>query len=293
MIMGMLLCVLCFTGCSAKEMKDQVRNFTDAGNKRVEGVKNGYYEGLEEITYGDAFKEFFSHRTWKSIDGDDGEEMVEFTGHCLYQDQDVNVRLQFILSDDGERFVPGDLYIDEKLQNGSQTDALLYKVFTTYAEKYDIDLEDTDILQDTGKDTATDPTPEPTTDSSDTGDYSTNAYDYYDMDDYDDSDYDDSDYEDEDDYDDSDYDDTEYVFPNSDTRKLTKADVRGLSAEELRIGRNEIYARHGRKFNDQQLQDYFDAQSWYYGYIEPDDFIDSQELSKLERRNANFIRKFE
>ncbi len=86
---------------------------------------------------------------------------------------------------------------------------------------------------------------------------------------------------------------TDYIIPESSSRKLTRKDVKGKSARQLRIARNEIYARHGRLFVDQELQDYFDSKDWYFGYIEPEDFVETEELSKLERRNALFIRKFE
>lgn len=79
----------------------------------------------------------------------------------------------------------------------------------------------------------------------------------------------------------------------SSIKELKKSDLEDLSKSELRLARNEIYARHGRRFQDQELQDYFDSQEWYMGYIEPEDFIDSEELSDLERKNINFIKKFE
>ena len=65
-----------------------------------------------------------------------------------------------------------------------------------------------------------------------------------------------------------------------------------ITDEEIRIARNEIYARHGRRFNDSELQEYFDSLSWYYGYIEPEDFVETEELSKLERKNARFLAKY-
>lgn len=131
---------------------------------------------------------------------------------------------------------------------------------------------------------------------------------YDDMDeDYDDSDeeYDDTD----EDYDDSDegYDDTDedyddsseevsqkkYILPMSSKRKLKEKDIKKLGTKKLRIARNEIYARHGRMFQDEELQDYFDRQDWYIPSIAPEDFSDAEELSKLERRNIAFIRKHE
>lgn len=84
-----------------------------------------------------------------------------------------------------------------------------------------------------------------------------------------------------------------YIIPDSGTRLLKKADLAGLSKDELRYARNEIYARHGRLFNDTELQEYFNSRSWYTGYIEPDDFVDSVELSAIERKNAKKILTYE
>ena len=83
-----------------------------------------------------------------------------------------------------------------------------------------------------------------------------------------------------------------YIFANSDTQLLTKADLEGLSKEECQIARNEIYARHGRRFNDEELQAYFDAQEWYEGTIDPDDFQESV-LSDIEIANKNLIVTYE
>lgn len=85
----------------------------------------------------------------------------------------------------------------------------------------------------------------------------------------------------------------DYILPHSNTRKVTMADIKNLTKKERRLARNEIYARHGRRFLDKKLQKYFDSKNWYYGTIEPEDFVDSEHLSKLERRNAKFILKHE
>ena len=85
---------------------------------------------------------------------------------------------------------------------------------------------------------------------------------------------------------------TGYILPNSDKEPLTKADLEGLSAEECKIARNEIYARHGRKFKDEELQAYFNSCDWYEGRIDPDDFQES-ELSDLEIANKDVIVEYE
>ncbi|HDR6315933.1 TPA: YARHG domain-containing protein [Bacillus thuringiensis] len=54
-----------------------------------------------------------------------------------------------------------------------------------------------------------------------------------------------------------------FILPDSDIRKLTSADLTYLSKEQLKIARNEIYARHGHIFQTKDMQAYFSKQSWY------------------------------
>ncbi len=42
----------------------------------------------------------------------------------------------------------------------------------------------------------------------------------------------------------------EYIFPDSDSRYLTREEVEELSTEDLRLARNENFARLGRRFTD-------------------------------------------
>ena len=84
----------------------------------------------------------------------------------------------------------------------------------------------------------------------------------------------------------------EYIIADSDSRTLTEKDLKGLSADELFKARNEIYARHGRKFVDQELQDYFDEKSWYERIYEPDEFPENA-LSTVEKNNAKLILDYE
>lgn len=94
----------------------------------------------------------------------------------------------------------------------------------------------------------------------------------------------------DDDYDD--YYDEDYILPDSCTRKLTNSDLAGLDADELELARNEIYAREGRRFNTEYIQDYFDDKWWYVGTIAPEDFTEDM-LNDVEKYNVNFIRDYE
>ena len=45
-----------------------------------------------------------------------------------------------------------------------------------------------------------------------------------------------------------------FIFPDSGYEKLFFGDVKGLSAKQLRISRNEIFARHGYPFSSAALR---------------------------------------
>lgn len=79
-----------------------------------------------------------------------------------------------------------------------------------------------------------------------------------------------------------------YVIPHSDYAYLTYSDIAGLSNGELRLARNEIYARHGYIFNSEELQNYFNSQNWYI----PDPSYDGH-LSTVEKANVDFIKSYE
>lgn len=84
----------------------------------------------------------------------------------------------------------------------------------------------------------------------------------------------------------------EYILPESDSRIITKSELDGLTKEEIRLARNEIYARHGRKFDDEELQAYFEKFDWYHPMIEPEDF-DESVFNYYETENRRFIVQYE
>ena len=86
--------------------------------------------------------------------------------------------------------------------------------------------------------------------------------------------------------------DSEYLLADSESRYLTEDDLAGFTAEQCRLARNEIYARHGRRFKDPALQRYFDSLSWYNGTIEPSDFNDNV-FNSYERANCILIIDYE
>ncbi len=83
-----------------------------------------------------------------------------------------------------------------------------------------------------------------------------------------------------------------YILPESDSRYYSTSELAGLSKDQLRLARNEIYARHGRKFDAADLQSYFDSQPWYTGTIETSAFNDSV-LNQYEKTNIATIQQLE
>ncbi|MCR5178341.1 MAG: YARHG domain-containing protein [Lachnospiraceae bacterium] len=86
-----------------------------------------------------------------------------------------------------------------------------------------------------------------------------------------------------------------YILPDSDSRYYTEAELRSLTDDELRLARNELYARHGRKFKSKDLQDHFDSKDWYVPIYGADEFdrIQNDILNDYEIANRDLIVKVE
>jgi hypothetical protein len=81
---------------------------------------------------------------------------------------------------------------------------------------------------------------------------------------------------------------SEYILPDSATKYYEMDDVNWLRTDEVRLAINEIYARHGRMFKSEDLQNYFNSKSWYHPTIPADQFDDSI-LNDCERHNIEVL----
>jgi uncharacterized caspase-like protein len=79
----------------------------------------------------------------------------------------------------------------------------------------------------------------------------------------------------------------DFIFPDSDRRLLTPSDLQGHSKEELRIARNEIFARRGRYFNSPDLVARFSGFAWYA----PNTW--NPQLSAIEAANVDLLDRSE
>lgn len=74
-----------------------------------------------------------------------------------------------------------------------------------------------------------------------------------------------------------------FIFAESDRVRLTRSMLRDLSPAQLRVARNEIYARRGRFFRDPALAQHFSRFSWYrpHSWEVP--------LNAIEKANVDLI----
>lgn len=80
-----------------------------------------------------------------------------------------------------------------------------------------------------------------------------------------------------------------YLLKGSNAMNLTAGDISHLTQYELRLAIYEIFARHGRIFNDPAVNDYFGAYSWY----KPSSDYDEGVLNAYEKYNLNLMVEYQ
>lgn len=98
--------------------------------------------------------------------------------------------------------------------------------------------------------------------------------------------------------------DSDYLCSYSATRLLTDEDIEELKStqyDDLPDGKdiiqmviNEMYARHGYEFNNEDIQAYFDSKEWYKDIEKRNDNMDDiyKNMSDIERKNVDFISEY-
>lgn len=71
---------------------------------------------------------------------------------------------------------------------------------------------------------------------------------------------------------------------------VTYDDIYNMDKGQIRVLKNSIYARHGRRFNDEELRDYFNSQSWYSPWRNE---VPAREFNKYENYNITFLHRYE
>lgn len=79
----------------------------------------------------------------------------------------------------------------------------------------------------------------------------------------------------------------DFILPQSSVQPLSPAAVAGLDKAQLRIARNEIYARHGRIFKSPDLAAHFGRFAWYKPVAA------EVELTPVEQANVDLLQQAE
>lgn len=103
-----------------------------SGNRYTDMVKNGYPELYPDITYGEAFEAFFGECEWEYFVSEDGQDVVEFRGNCMYGDKRAAVTVQFLVYEDRGTFEIHTAAINGEVQPELVYSVLLLKVFESY-----------------------------------------------------------------------------------------------------------------------------------------------------------------
>ena len=103
-----------------------------SGNCYVEMVKNGSPELYPNITYGEAFEAFFDNCEWKYFTSEDGKNVVEFHGSCMYDSDRVTVLVQFVVNETDGSFEIWTAAIDGEEQSMLVYSMLLISIFESY-----------------------------------------------------------------------------------------------------------------------------------------------------------------
>lgn len=78
----------------------------------------------------------------------------------------------------------------------------------------------------------------------------------------------------------------EYLLEDSDQVVISSLELANMTLDELRIARNEIYARHGFVFESSDLKEYFEGKDWYNPSVTD---IEEVELTYTEQVNVKLI----
>lgn len=86
--------------------------------------------------------------------------------------------------------------------------------------------------------------------------------------------------------------DNAYDYPSIDKKLLSNKELESMSESDLKLAENEIYARHGKIFDDKKYKNYFEKKSWYKPSIKAKDFDSKMDdlLNDIEKENLKNIK---
>lgn len=103
-----------------------------SGNEYISMVKSGSPNKYPDVTYQEAFGDYFSSPKWKYFRAEDGRNIVEFDGTCMYGESTATICFQFAVDVDQGTFTTEYMGIDGEAQNVLAIGAVMDEVFGEY-----------------------------------------------------------------------------------------------------------------------------------------------------------------
>lgn len=118
-----LILTLMLGGCSSTD-------------KYVATIQNTTMNGSSH-TYEEVFNNFFANPTWEHFTSTDEQEVVEFTGKCIYDNQEVEATIQFVITNETDDYLEWEAsYLS--FNDVSQSLLMLGALFETAIQEYPV-----------------------------------------------------------------------------------------------------------------------------------------------------------
>lgn len=101
-------------------------------SRYIDFVKQGSPIDYPDITYEQAFNNYFGNCEWTYFKSDDDEDVVEFNGLCSYGGKDAKIKIQFLLDVSDGSFIAYTAAIDGVLQSTLELQYIISTVFEDY-----------------------------------------------------------------------------------------------------------------------------------------------------------------
>lgn len=143
-ILILFLIILPLTSCNSSKDIDNIVNDIEKSIENDENKENVYVQKVmtgnlnidNTVTIGDVFENYFGYPTWEYFKSTDGQDIVEFTGNCMYDGKEVECIIQFVISGDNLEITY--LSFNDISQNQFVLSSLLESIYYTYNRDFNI-----------------------------------------------------------------------------------------------------------------------------------------------------------
>ena len=139
-VLGLILAIIisAFTG-------EKIEN----KNACIEAVKNSTTTEYPDVTFGEAFNNYFVNPKWELKENDEDKYIVTFTGDCTYNNSPISVRTDFTVYKSSDEVELSYLSYNDVAQTELSQMELTYTVFEDYLKKHKNVEAETDNIEET------------------------------------------------------------------------------------------------------------------------------------------------